>query len=115
MEVTEEAAPTTPAMTRCFLPPGYSPSEHVAVRSTSSILLMEPAIKQKRKKIVQMREMGIHDCVVLKLRMHIQIRKLPTQISSFYSLLEYMDGKTGPTTRSLYAFVSLMSFVCYRQ
>lgn len=61
--------------------------------------------------------MGIHDGVVLKLRMHIQMRKLPTQISSFYTLLEYMDGKnvTRPTTRSLYAFVSLMSFVCYRQ
>lgn len=42
MEVTEDAAPTTPAITWCFRPPGNSPSEQVAVRSTSSMLLMEP-------------------------------------------------------------------------
>lgn len=47
IEVTEEAAPTTPAITRCFLPPGYSPSEQVAAMSTSSILLIEPENKYK--------------------------------------------------------------------
>jgi hypothetical protein len=43
MEVTDEAAPTTPEITLFFIVPGMEPFVHLApTTSTSSILLIDP-------------------------------------------------------------------------